>query len=79
MWQTILNAFTFERNFAHRARAGEVRLSDLRERLRFAVDALVTVLAALPAALVSAPLELVAASASRGGELIIVAKRLQPR
>jgi hypothetical protein len=79
MWQTILNAFTFERNFARRARAGDLRPSGLRERLRFAVDALVTVLAALPVAVVSAPLELFAALASRGGELIILAKRIQSR
>jgi hypothetical protein len=75
MWQTILNAFTFERNFARRARAGQLRPSGPRARLRFAVDALVTALAALPVALVSSPLELFAALTSRGGELAILAKR----
>jgi hypothetical protein len=79
MWQTILNAFTFERNFARRARAGKLRPSGLSERLRFAVDSVVTLLAALPVALVSAPLELLAALASRGGELMILAKRFRPQ
>ena len=76
LWQTILNAFTFERNFARRARAGDLRPSGLTERLRFAVDSVVTVLAALPVALVSAPLELLAALASRGGQLMILVKRI---
>jgi hypothetical protein len=75
MWQTILNGFTFERNFARRARARDLLPSGLGGRLRFAVDALVTVLAALPVAVVSAPLELFAALTSRGGELAISAKR----
>ena len=75
MWQTILNGFTFERNFARRAHAGDLRPWGLGGRLRFAVDSLVTVLAALPVALVSAPLELFAALTSRGGELAILAKR----
>lgn len=75
MWQTILNALTFNENFFREARAGTLRPSGVRARLEFAVDALVTALAALPVALLSVPLELLAAVAGRGGELVAIAGR----
>ena len=75
MWQTILNAFTFHENFALKVRAGTLRPASARSRLRFGIDAIVTVLAALPVALVSAPLELIASLSGRGGELVAVARR----
>lgn len=75
MWQTILNAFTFHENFARKVRAGTLRPGSARGRVRFAIDAIVTVLAALPVALVSAPLELIAALIGRGGELVAVTRR----
>ncbi len=75
MWQTILNAFTFHENFARQVRAGTLRPGGARGRLKFGIDAVVTVLAAVPVALVSAPLELVAALLGRGGELVAVARR----
>jgi hypothetical protein len=78
MWQTILNALTFHENFARRARAGSLRPTSARGRLKFGVDAIVTVLTALPVALVAAPLELCAALAGRGGELVAVAERVEP-
>jgi hypothetical protein len=74
MWQTILNAFTFHENFARDVRAGTLRPSSGRGRFRFGIDAIVTALAALPVALVSAPLELCAALLGRGGELVAVAR-----
>ena len=74
MWQTILNAFTFHENFARKVRAGTLRPGSARGRVRFAIDAIVTVLAALPVALVSAPLELIAALIGRGGELVAVTR-----
>jgi hypothetical protein len=75
MWQTILNAFTFHENFAHKVRAGTLRPGSLWGGLRFGIDTVVTVLAALPVALVSAPLELLSAVVGRGGELVAVARR----
>ena len=75
MWQTILNAFTFHENFARQVRAGTLRPGGAWGRLKFGIDAVVTVLAALPVAIVSAPLELFAAPAGRGGELVAVARR----
>jgi hypothetical protein len=74
MWQTIVNAFTFNENFARQVRAGTLRPGGAWSSLRFGIDALVTVLAALPIALVSAPLELCAALLGRGGELVAVAR-----
>jgi hypothetical protein len=77
MWQTMLNAFTFHENFALGVRAGTLRPGSAVGRLRFGIDALITVLAALPVALVSAPLELIAALVGRGGELVAVARRAE--
>jgi hypothetical protein len=75
MWQTIVNAFTFHENFALKVRAGTLRPAGARGRLRFGIDAIVTVIAALPVAVVSAPLELIASLIGRGGELVAVARR----
>ena len=75
MWQTILNGLTFHPNFAREVRAGRLRASTGRGRLRFAVDAVVTVLGAPLVLLLSAPLELGAAIARRGGELAASVRR----
>ncbi len=75
MWQTILNAFTFHENFAREVRAGTLRPAGARGRLKFGIDTVVTVVAAIPVALVSAPLELFAALLGRGGELVAVARQ----
>jgi hypothetical protein len=69
MWQTLLNGLTFHPNFAREVRSGGLRPSSGRGRLQFAADAVVTVLAGPLAALVSVPLELIAALAGRGGVL----------
>jgi hypothetical protein len=74
MWQTILNAFTFHENFALQVRAGALRPGGGWGSLKFGIDALVTALVAVPAALVSVPLELLAALAGRGGELVAVVR-----
>jgi hypothetical protein len=70
MWQTLVNGLTFHPNFAREVRAGRLRPSTGRGRLAFAVDCVVTVLAAPLVLLASAPLELVAALARRGGDLV---------
>jgi hypothetical protein len=75
MWQTIVNAFTFNQNFATRARARMLHSRGARDRLKFALDALVTVLATPIVLLVSVPLELGAALAGRGGVLVAGATR----
>ncbi|MEK6326411.1 MAG: hypothetical protein AABM66_02645 [Actinomycetota bacterium] len=75
MWQTILNAFTFNENFARQVRAGTLRPGGAVGRLKFGIDAVVTALLAIPVAIVSAPLELFAALAGRGGELVAVGRR----
>jgi hypothetical protein len=75
MWQTIVNAFTFPDNFASRFRAGSLRPAGPGDRLKVGMDAVITVLTALPVALIAAPLELFAAMAGRGGELVAVVQR----
>jgi hypothetical protein len=75
MWQTLLNGLTFHPNFARELRAGRLRPGNARSRLRFGVDLVVTVLGAPLVLLVSAPLELGATLARRGGELAATARR----
>lgn len=69
MWQTLINALTFHPNFAREVAAGRLRPRGGVDRLTFALDALVTLLAAPLVALVSVPLEALAALARRGGEM----------
>lgn len=75
MWQTIVNAFTFTHNFAIRARSERLRPSGFAERLKYAVDVLVTALSTPLVLVVSLPLELIAALTGRGGVLVAVASR----
>jgi len=70
MWQTIVNAFTFNQNFAMKARAGAMRPSGFGERLKYVIDAIVTVLATPLVVAVSVPLELVAAVTRRGSVFV---------
>jgi hypothetical protein len=67
MWQTLLNGLTFHPNFVREVRAGRLRAADARSRAAFAIDAVVSVVAAPLIALVSLPLELGACVARRGG------------
>jgi hypothetical protein len=78
MWQTLLNGLTFHPNFAREARAGSLRPSTARGRLKFAADVVVTILAAPLVALVSFPLELGASLFRRGGEIATGARALEP-
>jgi hypothetical protein len=69
MWQTLLNALTFHNNFARDVRAGRLRAGRGRGRWAFAIDAVVSVLAAPLVAVVSFPLEAVATLLRRGGQI----------
>jgi len=76
MWQTIVNAFTFQHNFALQARAGLIRPArGFAARFKYAMDAVVTVLATPLVLVVSVPLELVAAVAGKAGILVAIASR----
>ena len=68
MWQTILNGFTFGRNVALGAIRGDGAVAAARPWQR-RLDALISVLVAVPAMLVALPLELAAAALRRGGAL----------
>ena len=73
MWQTIVNAFTFNENFALRVRQGDMHPQGASERLKYGVDMLVTVLATPLVLFVSIPMELIADQAGSGGVLVAVA------
>jgi hypothetical protein len=75
MWQTIVNAFTFNENFALKARKGELHPRGSADRLKYGMDTLVTVLAAPLVVLVAVPMELIAAAAGSGGVLVAVASQ----
>jgi hypothetical protein len=75
MWQTIVNAFTFTHNFAMRVRSGGLSPSGFAARLKYAIDAVVTVLATPIVLVVSVPVELIAALIGKGGVLVAVASR----
>ena len=76
MWQTLLNGLTFHDDFATDVLAGRLRPRNARNLAAFAIDAMVSVLAALPVALVSVPLDLAAVVARRGGMIEADVKRL---
>src|SRR5215208_2115706 len=69
MWQTLLNALTFQPNFAREALAGRIRPGTSGRPVIFFADLAVSVLATPLVALVSVPLEAFAALARRGGEM----------
>jgi hypothetical protein len=76
MWQTLLNLLTFHRDFASEAAAGRLRPGTGRGRAAFWIDAAVTVLAAIPTALIAVPLEGGAVLARRGGVIEVEAEQL---
>ena len=67
MWQTLLNLLTFHRDFATEAASGRLRPGTGRGRAAFFVDAAVTILAAIPTALLAVVLEGGALLVRRGG------------
>jgi hypothetical protein len=75
MWQTLLNVFTFHDNFAREVVAGRLTPRTSRGLFAFAIDAAISILAAIPIALVSLPLELVAVVLGRGGEIVVAVER----
>jgi len=75
MWQTIVNAFTYRDNFIRNRRAGRIPDPESgRDRFLYGLDWAVSVLVAIPAAIVALPLELLATVCARGGVLTAVAK-----
>jgi hypothetical protein len=65
MWQTLLNGLTFGRNVALGG-LGRSTAVQARQPWQRRLDALISVLAAIPAILVAVPLELIAAAFRRG-------------
>jgi hypothetical protein len=67
MWHTLLNLLTFHRDFASEALSGHLRPGGGRGRAAYAIDVVVTVLAAIPTAILAVLLEGGAVLARRGG------------
>jgi hypothetical protein len=78
MWQTLLNLLTFHRDFASEAASGRLRSGTGRGRAAFWIDAVVTVLAAIPTAIIAVLLEGAAVLARRGGVVEFETERLPP-
>jgi hypothetical protein len=78
MWQTLLNLLTFHHNFASEAASGRLRPSSGRGRFAFAIDALVTVLAGIPVAILATLMEGGAVLARRGGVMEVSATLPDP-
>jgi hypothetical protein len=76
MWQTLLNLLTFHRDFASEAVSGRLRPGTGRGRAAFWIDVVVTVLAAIPTAIIAVVLETGAVLARRGGAIEVQADRL---
>jgi hypothetical protein len=76
MWQTLLNLLTFHRDFASEAASGRLRPGTGRGRGAFWTDVVVTVLAAIPTALIAVVLEGGAVLARRGGVIEVEAEPL---
>jgi hypothetical protein len=76
MWQTLLNLLTFHRDFASEAVSGRLRPGTGRGLAAFSIDAVVTVLAAIPTAIIAVALETGGVLARRGGMIEIQADRL---
>ena len=66
MWQTILNGFTFGRNGALGA-LGRSAAVPAEQPWQRRLDALITIVVAIPVFVVAVPLELIAAASRRGG------------
>ncbi len=75
MWQTVLNGFTFGRNVAL-AKLGRAAGVPAEHPWQRRLDALITVIVAIPALLVALPLELIAAAFGRGSALSLRLKLL---
>jgi hypothetical protein len=74
MWQTLLNLLTFHRDFAPEAISGRLRPGSGRGRAAYAIDVLVTVLAAVPTAILAVLLEGGAVITGRGGVIELSAR-----
>jgi hypothetical protein len=73
MWQTLLNLITFHRDFATEAFSGRLKPDGGRGRAAYAIDVMVTLLAAIPTAILAVLLEGGALAVRRGGVIEVSA------
>ncbi len=70
-WQTVLNGITLHPNFATEVLAGRLRRGNSRGGFAFAADAVASLLATPLVALLTVPIEAVAALVGRGGRMVV--------
>lgn len=75
MIQTFINAFTLRDNFFVNARAGRIPRTTAKDRFAYWLDALVSALVLVPAAMLALPLELLSVVFARGGIMIVSGRR----
>jgi hypothetical protein len=71
IWQTVLNGITLHPNFATEVLSGRLRPHNARGRFSFLADAVASALATPLVALITLPLEAVAALVGRGGRMVV--------
>ena len=77
-WQTVLNGITLHPNFATEVLAGRLRPSNSRGGFAFAADAVASLLATPLVALLTVPIEAVAALVGRGGRMVARTRGVRP-
>lgn len=73
MWQTLINLLTFHRDFAVQVANRELHPSGFKGWAAWLIDLLITVLIAVPTAILAVVLELLATAARRGGVIEVSA------
>lgn len=73
MWQTLINLLTFHRDFAVQLASGQLHPTGFKGWSAWVIDLLITILIAVPTAILAVILELVATIAGRSGVLEVSA------
>ena len=73
MWQTLINLLTFHRDFALQLASGQLHPSGFKGWSAWVIDLLITVLIAIPTAILAVILELLATAVGRSGVLEVSA------
>lgn len=67
MWQTLINLLTFHRDFAMEVASGSIQPSGFKGWSAWVIDLLITILVAVPTAILAVILESLSLLARRGG------------
>ena len=73
MWQTLINLLTFHRDFALQLASGQLHPTGFKGWSAWVIDLLITILIAVPTAILAVILELIATLVRRSGVLEVSA------